>query len=145
MAIKGYSAFPKIGSLNIRLFSVIPRTLVGEVLSLCSDAIGVFYSPSRLGHTSEETWAHISSLPNIVWLQLATHSSGIILWTATAFCRLYGGFISWNENHFFHFDHPVLKIWKRQFDLRWPLVVLTLKTSVYHGHQKKLRHFLFYF
>ena len=39
-------------NLTIRLFSVIPRTLVGEggFLPLCRGAIGVFYSPSRLGN-----------------------------------------------------------------------------------------------
>ena len=38
--------------LTIRLFSVIYRTLVGvgwRVLSLCSDAVGVFYSPCWMG------------------------------------------------------------------------------------------------
>ena len=46
MAIKGYSSFPK--APPFRLFSVICRTLVGEV-PLSRDAVGVFYSPSRLG------------------------------------------------------------------------------------------------
>ena len=44
--------FPKLQhyrSLTIRLFSVISWTLVGVVLLLCRDAVGVFYSPSRLG------------------------------------------------------------------------------------------------
>ena len=36
-------------SLTIRSFSVISRTLVGRVLPLCRDAVGVLYSPSRLG------------------------------------------------------------------------------------------------
>ena len=35
---------------SIRLFSVISRTLVGEILSLCRDAVGVFCSSSWLGH-----------------------------------------------------------------------------------------------
>ena len=35
-------------NLAIRLFSVISRTLVGEVLPLRRKPIGVFYSPSRL-------------------------------------------------------------------------------------------------
>ena len=34
-------------SLTIRLFSVISRTFVGEVLLLCRDAVGVFCSPRR--------------------------------------------------------------------------------------------------
>ena len=36
-------------SLTIRLFSVISRTIVGGILLLCRDAVGVFYSPSWLG------------------------------------------------------------------------------------------------
>ena len=36
-------------NLTIKLFSVISRTLVGGVLPLCREAVGVFYSPSRLG------------------------------------------------------------------------------------------------
>ena len=41
-------------SLTIRLFSVISRTLVGGVLPLCRDSVGVFYSPSWLDNTI--TW-----------------------------------------------------------------------------------------
>ena len=37
------------GSLTIRLFSIISRTLIGVVLPLCRDTVGVFYGPSRLG------------------------------------------------------------------------------------------------
>ena len=43
-------------NLTIRLFSVISRTLVGWVLPLCRDAVGVFYSPSRLGKTRRNMW-----------------------------------------------------------------------------------------
>ena len=53
MAGKGYSAFPKLQhywSLTIRLFSVISRTLFGGFLTLCREAVSVFYSPSWLGH-----------------------------------------------------------------------------------------------
>ena len=39
-------------SLAIRLFSVISKTFVGEVLSFCRKAVGVFYSPSQLGQKS---------------------------------------------------------------------------------------------
>ena len=49
MALKGTLHSPKLQyywSLTIRLFSVISRTLVGEVLPLCRDAVGVFYSPA---------------------------------------------------------------------------------------------------
>ena len=52
MALKGYSSFLKLQhywNLAIGLFRVIPRTLVvGGVLPLHRDAIGVFYNPSRL-------------------------------------------------------------------------------------------------
>ena len=37
-------------SLTVRLFSVISRTLFGGVLLLCSEAVGVFFSPSRPSH-----------------------------------------------------------------------------------------------
>ena len=53
IAMKWYSAFPKLQhywSLTISLFSVINRTLVRGVLPLCREAVGVFFSPSRLGH-----------------------------------------------------------------------------------------------
>ena len=52
MAMKGYSAFPKLQhcwNLTIRLFRV--RTLVGVGgLTLCREAVSVLYSPSRLGY-----------------------------------------------------------------------------------------------
>ena len=54
-AIKGYSAFP-----TIRLFSVISRTLVGGVLPLCREVVGVFYSPSLLGKDLFKN--HLSSI-----------------------------------------------------------------------------------
>ena len=45
--------FPNYWSITIKLFNVIPgHSLVcvcGGVLPLCRDAVGVFYSPSRLG------------------------------------------------------------------------------------------------
>ena len=52
MAIKWYSAFPKphnYWSLNIRLFSIIFRTLVRGVFSLCRDWVFIFYTtqPTR--------------------------------------------------------------------------------------------------
>ena len=49
MAIKRHLNSPKLQyhwNLIIRFFSVVSRTLVGEVLSLCRVAVGVFYSPS---------------------------------------------------------------------------------------------------
>ena len=41
---------PVSQSLTISLFSVISRTLVGGVLPLCWDAIGIFCRPSWLGY-----------------------------------------------------------------------------------------------
>ena len=52
MAMKGYSAFPKPQrqwNLTIRLFSVITKTLVREILPLCRGAVNVFYSLNQLG------------------------------------------------------------------------------------------------
>ena len=55
MAMKEYSIFPKAPAspqnLNIRLFSVINRTLIsgGEVLPLCRVVVSVFYSLSQQG------------------------------------------------------------------------------------------------
>ena len=64
MAMKGYSAFSlklqHCWSLTIRLFCVIYRTLIGEVLPLCRNAVGVFYSLSRLVHCRlENTCCHL--------------------------------------------------------------------------------------
>ena len=33
---------------GLKLSSVISRTIIGGVLLLCRDVVGVFYSPSRL-------------------------------------------------------------------------------------------------
>ena len=49
----GVLNIPQSFSLTIGLFSVISRTLVGEVLLLCSDTVGVFCSASRL---DQEEW-----------------------------------------------------------------------------------------
>ena len=54
MAMKRSPHSPKLQhhwNLTIRLFSVISKTLVVGVgvLLLCREAVGVFYSPSRLG------------------------------------------------------------------------------------------------
>ena len=51
MAMKGYSAFPKALRLESRRqINIISRIFVGlGVLSLCRDAVGVFYSLSWLG------------------------------------------------------------------------------------------------
>ena len=42
-------------NLTIRLFSVISGTLDGGVLPFCREAVGVFYSPTRLGKLSSKT------------------------------------------------------------------------------------------
>ena len=52
--MKEYATIPKDWSLSIRVFNVISWTLVGRVLPLCRDAVGVFYSPSRMGFQSVE-------------------------------------------------------------------------------------------
>ena len=50
MAIKGYVTFPKaLLGPHVGLLSVIYRSLVGGVLPLYRDAVGIFYSPSWLG------------------------------------------------------------------------------------------------
>ena len=52
MVMKGYPALPKTldyWSLTIILFIVISRTLIGGVLILYRDAVGVFCSPSWVG------------------------------------------------------------------------------------------------
>ena len=57
MAMKGAPHSPKLQhhwNLTIRLFSVISRTLISELLPLSSGAVGVFYSPSRLSKRSWE-------------------------------------------------------------------------------------------
>ena len=45
------------------LFSVISSTLVVSALSLCRDAIGVFYSSSRLGKKKNEEEEEIDRWP----------------------------------------------------------------------------------
>ena len=42
----GNSTFPKAPKLPSDCFRVINKTLVWEVLLLCRDTVGVFYSPS---------------------------------------------------------------------------------------------------
>ena len=46
------------GASPIRLFSVISKTLVGGVLPLWRDAVGVFCSPNRLGHVKVRIFSH---------------------------------------------------------------------------------------
>ena len=51
MAMKGYSAFPIAPVLLEPHYQIVHchiRTLVGEVLPLFREAVGVFYSPSQL-------------------------------------------------------------------------------------------------
>ena len=59
MAIRGTSYFPKhphYWSLSITLFYIISSSLLGEVLPLCRDAVGVFYNSSRLSHRTLIGW-----------------------------------------------------------------------------------------
>ena len=54
---RGSPYFPKLQhywSLAIRLFSVISRTLVGGVLPLSGDVVGVFFSSIRLAERERE-------------------------------------------------------------------------------------------
>ena len=78
---RGTLHFPKLRhywNLTIRLYSVIYRTLVGEVLPLGRDAVSVFNSPSRLGNYcigviwQIRNWLYFyfSSLHRILWLGL---------------------------------------------------------------------------
>ena len=60
--------FPKLQhhwSLRIRLFIVITRILVEGVLPLCREAVGVFYSPNRLGQAYRESFTMVLCHPNI--------------------------------------------------------------------------------
>ena len=66
--MKGYSIFPKAPhywSLSIRWFNVISRKLMGKVLPLCREVVGVFYSPSWQGFGNIPQllvkWYHYSS------------------------------------------------------------------------------------
>ena len=43
-------------SLTLGLFNIITRTLIGRVLPLCKDAVGVFCSPSWLGQWCCSFW-----------------------------------------------------------------------------------------
>ena len=58
MAMKGYSVFPKAPALlephHQIVYCHIQDTRWGVVLPLCREAVGVFYSPSRLGKISVE-------------------------------------------------------------------------------------------
>ena len=64
IAMKGYSTVPKSPRLAIRLFTVISKILGGGgggVLFLCRHAVGVFYSPSKLGWVMKEYFTLLSS------------------------------------------------------------------------------------
>ena len=50
MAMKVHSAFSKAPAF------LDPHYFIGRVLPLCREAVGVFYSPSRLGHV--HTWVN---------------------------------------------------------------------------------------
>ena len=59
--MKGYSTFPKspalLGPYHQILYHLISRTLIGGVLLLCREPVGVFYSPSQLGKEELEVKA----------------------------------------------------------------------------------------
>ena len=44
-------------NLIIRLFSVIIKTLVGGVLPLFRDAVGVFFGPNQLGYPTTKLYS----------------------------------------------------------------------------------------
>ena len=57
MAIKGYSAFLKAAALMELCLVLYPGQSMRGVLPICRGAVGVFYSPSRLGnHYTEISW-----------------------------------------------------------------------------------------
>ena len=59
MAINRYSVFidtPALLEPNHQMSLVLSRTFVGGVLSLCRDAISVFYISSQLGHVGAWTY-----------------------------------------------------------------------------------------
>ena len=56
---RGTTHPPKSHGLAIRLFSVIYRTFIVVVLTLCREAVGVFYSSSRLGNKACGSNTHL--------------------------------------------------------------------------------------
>ena len=54
-------------SLSIRLFNVIYRTLTGDVLPLCRDAVVIFYSPSQQGYLTITVFNYIKYNVNERW------------------------------------------------------------------------------
>ena len=68
---RGASHSPKLQhyrNFTIRLFSVLSRTLVAEVLPLCRWAVGVFYSSSQLGE--HKAWSSSQDLVICFYLKL---------------------------------------------------------------------------
>ena len=68
-AMKVYSVFPLallLLDITIRIFDIISRTLVvGEVLPICRNAVGVFWSPSQLSKTSLFTASLVAILATL--------------------------------------------------------------------------------
>ena len=61
-------------NLTIRLFCIISRTLVeAGVLPLCRCAVGVFYSPSRLGNILFSAMGKLSSKSHEIWITPTSH------------------------------------------------------------------------
>ena len=64
MAIKEYSVFPKAPALLEPCYQIVSCYIQGTrwaVLPLCSDAVGVFYSPSRLDHRTLDEGVYLSA------------------------------------------------------------------------------------
>ena len=79
MTIKGYSAFPKASALLKSHHQIVLchiRTLIGGVLPLCRNTVGIFCSPSWV--------TNLWLVWNIIWYTgIRTHESclGIIRWS----------------------------------------------------------------
>ena len=71
--MNGYSAFPKALAIlepHHQIFCDISRTLVWRVLSLCREAVGVFYNPSQLGMSTCLGLFHVKRFGNRVHCML---------------------------------------------------------------------------
>ena len=90
-------------SSNIRLFSIISRTLVGGFLPLCRDTVCVFCSPSGLGHTHSLGVSYLSAEMQLTgpWREnncIHSFFKGIsAMWSANSLCK------DLNSGHDVHF------------------------------------------
>ena len=86
MPVKGCSAFPNAPAL----LEPHHQILIGRVLPLCRGAVGVFYSPSRLGKETQGT-----ARKNIDWLRhREIHVGNIFAW---AHLKLDNSKAEWSE------------------------------------------------